>query len=287
MRAPAPAPGCLMFRVFGGTVACAILLAGPAGAAAEVADPFPRMAASYIVRLNGETLWAHEPDRPLPPASLTKIMTALLAIESGRLDEIATVTEAAARATGSRLGLAPGDRMRIEDLVAATMLGSANDAARALAEHLAGSEAGFVQLMNRRARELGMRKTRFANAAGHDHPDLKATAADLARLAAAALSHERFSRLVAEIHREVRTADGKRVFRLENRNELVGRYRGAVGVKSGHTGGAGPCLIAVARRDGDRVLLVLLNARNRWWDAEAVMDRAFLEARRNRKGDRP
>ncbi len=287
MRAPVSVPGCRLFRVFGSTVVCAILLVGPSGAGAEVTDPFPSLAASYLLRLNGVTLWAHVPDRPLPPASLTKIMTALLTIESGRLEEVATVSEAAARETGTRLGLLPGDRMRVGDLLAATMLGSANDAARALAEHLAGNEEKFVLLMNRRARELGMRKTRFANATGHDHPKLKATATDLARLAAEALSHEEFSRLVADIHREVRTADGTRVFRIENRNELVGRFRGAVGVKSGYTQGAGPCLVAIAQREGDRVLLVLLNAPNRWWDAEAVMDRAFLEARRDRKGDSP
>ena len=286
MRSPVSDPGCRLLRVFGGAVVCALLLAGPAGTEAEGTDPFPSLAASYLLRLNGADLWAHDPDRPLPPASLTKIMTALLAIESGRLEETATVTEAAARETGTRLGLLPGDRMRVGDLLAATMLGSANDAARTLADHLAGNEEKFVLLMNRRARELGMRKTRFANATGHDNPEHRSTAADLARLAAAALSHERFSRLVAEIDREVRTVDGKRSFRLENKNELVGRYRGAVGVKSGYTPGAGPCLVAIARRGADRVLLVLLNAPNRWWDAEAVMDRAFLEAKRKPKDSR-
>jgi len=285
MRTPVPDPGCRLASVLCSAAACALLLAGPAGARAEVRDPFPSLAASYLLRLNGADLWARDPDRPLPPASLTKIMTALLAIESGRLEETATVTGAAARETGTRLGLKVGDRMRVEDLLAATMLGSANDAARALADHLAGDEAKFVLLMNRRARELGMRRTRFANATGHDHPDLRSTASDLARLVAAALSHERFSRLVAEIYREVRTVDGNRSFRLENKNELVGRYRGAVGVKSGYTSGAGPCLVAIAQRGADRVLLVLLNAPNRWWDAEAVMDLAFLEARRDRKGD--
>jgi len=279
MRSPVPGPGRRLSRVVGGAVVCALLLAGPAGTEAEGTDPFPSLAASYLLRLNGAVLWAHDADRPLPPASLTKIMTALLAIESGRLKETATVSEAAARETGTRLGLNPGDRMRVEDLLAATMLGSANDAARALADHLAGNEGKFVLLMNRRARELGMRGTRFVNATGHDHPGHRSTASDLARLTAAALSHERFARLVAEIDREVSTVDGKRSFRLENKNELVGRYRGAVGVKSGYTPGAGPCLVAIARRGADRVLLVLLNAPNRWWDAEAVMDLAFLEAR--------
>lgn len=266
---------------------CALFLVFPGRSPAGVPDPFPSLAASYLVRLNGRTLWAHDPDRPLPPASLTKIMTALLALESGRLDEVATVSKSAARETGTRLGLSEGDRMRVGDLLASTVIGSANDAARALAEHLAGSEREFVLLMNRRARALGMRGTRFANATGHDHPKLKATANDLARLAGAALSHERFARLAAIVRTEVRTADGRRVFRLENRNELVGRYPGAAGVKSGYTQGAGACLVAVAERDGDRVLLVLLNARDRWWDAEAIMDRAFLEGKRARKGNAP
>jgi len=272
-------------RVFRGAALAVLLLAVPGGSAAGTPDPFPSIAASYLVRLNGATLWAHEPERPLPPASLTKIMTALLALESGRLEEVATASSAAARETGSRLGLSPGDRMRVEDLLAATVIGSANDAARALAEHLAGSEREFVRRMNRRAKALGMRRTHFTNATGHDQKRHRATAADLALLAAAAMSDERFVRLAAEVWREVRTADGGRLFRLENKNELVGRYPGAVGVKSGYTREAGTCLVAAALRGEDLVLLVLLNAGNRWWDAEAVMDRAFQEAQRTRKGD--
>lgn len=272
-------------RVFRGAALAALLLAVPGGSLAGAPDPFPSIAASYLVRLNGATLWAHEPERPLPPASLTKIMTALLALESGRLEEVATASSAATRETGSRLGLSPGERMRVGDLLAATVIGSANDAARALAEHLAGSEREFVRRMNRRAQALGMRGTHFANATGHDEKRHRATAADLALLAAAAMSDERFVRLAAAVRGEVRTADGGRLFRLENKNELVGRYPGAVGVKSGYTREAGTCLVAAALRGEDRVLLVLLNAGNRWWDAEAVMDRAFEEARRTRKGD--
>jgi len=271
-------------RIFRGAALAALLLAVPAGSHAGAPDPFPSIAASYLVRLNGTTLWAHEPERPLPPASLTKIMTALLTLESGRLDEVATVSSAAARETGSRLGLLPGDRMRVKDLLAATVIGSANDAAHALAEHLAGSEREFVRQMNQRAKALGMRGTRYANATGHDHPGLRATSADLARLAAAAMSDDRFVRLAAAVRTEVRTADGGRVFRLENKNELVGRYPGAVGVKSGYTREAGACLVAAVLRGEDRVLLVLLNAGNRWWDAEVVMDKAFREAQRTRKG---
>lgn len=253
----------------------ALLVLTVTPAAAGVTDPFPDKAASYLLAVDGETVWAHRPARRLPPASLTKILTALLVVERGRLDEVVTVGRAAAEETGTRLGLLPGDRMRAGDLLAATLLGSANDAARALAEHLDGSERRFVDRMNSRARSLGMRDTRFANATGHDRRGHFSTVRDLALLAEAALRNEIFSRIVAVVRMTVRTADGKRSFTLENKNEMVGRYRGVIGVKSGYTQGAGPCLIALAERGRTRILLVMLNAPNRWWDAVAMLDSAF------------
>lgn len=266
---------------------CALLLFAAGGDAAEVGDPFPAMAASYLVKLNGAILWAHDPGRPLPPASLAKMMTALLVLERGRLDGVATASEAASCETGTRLGLSPGDRMRVRDLLAATLLGSANDAARVLAEHVAGSEARFVRLMNAKARALGMRGTHFANATGHHHPELRSTAEDLALLAEAALRNEVFAGLAATVRMEVRTADGRRVFTLENKNEMVGRYPGAIGVKTGYTREAGACLVVLAERGEDRALLVMLNAPNRWWDAVAMLDNAFLAAQKMREARRP
>lgn len=253
----------------------ALLVLTVTPAAAGVTDPFPHEAASYLLAVDGKTVWARRPDLRLPPASLTKVMTALLVIERGRLDEIVTVGGAAAAETGTRLGLVPGDRMRAGDLLAATLLGSANDAGRALAEHVAGSERRFIDRMNARARALGLRDTRFANATGHDHQGHFSTARDLAVLAEAALKNEIFSNLVAVVRMTVRTADGKRAFTLENKNEMVGRYRGVVGIKTGYTLEAGPCLIALAERGRTRVLLVMLNAPNRWWDAVAMLDSAF------------
>ncbi len=246
-----------------------------APAVAGVTDPFPYEAASYLIAVDGKTVWARRPDVRLPPASLTKVMTALLAIERGRLDEVVTISRAAAAETGTRLGLASGNRMRAADLLAATLLGSANDAARALAEHVAGSERLFVERMNARAGALGMRDTHFANATGHDQEGHHSTARDLALLAEAALKDASFSELVAVVRMTVRTVDGKRAFTLENKNEMVGRYRGVVGVKTGYTPAAGPCLIALAERGRTRVLLVMLNAPNRWWDGVAMLDGAF------------
>jgi D-alanyl-D-alanine carboxypeptidase (penicillin-binding protein 5/6) len=227
------------------------------------------------VKVDGREIWARDPDRRLPPGSLAKMMTALLVLERPGLGEVATVSEAASRETGTRLGLAPGDRMPVVDLLAATLLGSANDACRALADHVGGSQERFVTLMNDRAREMGLAGTRFANACGHDDPGMHATARDLARLAEVAMENPVFARMVGMVRGEVSTADGRRKFLLENKNELVGRYRGAVGVKTGFTPRAGKCLVAIAERDGGRVLLVLLNAPDRWWKAEEMLDAAF------------
>lgn len=244
-------------------------------------DPFPqKQAASYLVTVDRKPLWARNPDKPVPPASLTKVMTALLVLERGRLDETATVGPGSSRETGSRIGLKAGDRMKVRDLLAAAVIQSANDACRALAEHVGGTEARFVEMMNTRAAALGLERTRFANACGHDHPRHRSTARDLALLAEAALAHKAFADLAAMVRTSVRTVDGTRVFNLENKNELIGRYPGAIGVKSGFTARAGKCVIALAERDNVRVMLVLLGASERWWNAEAMLDRAFAEARK-------
>src|SRR5512144_2357827 len=121
-----------------------------------------------MVQADSNVLWSRHTDRHLPPASLTKLMTALLVLEHGQPDEAVTVTPDATRETGSRLGLKTGERFRLHDLLAAALLPSANDACQALADHLAGDEARFVARMNRRAQELGMHGTHFTNACGHD-----------------------------------------------------------------------------------------------------------------------
>jgi D-alanyl-D-alanine carboxypeptidase (penicillin-binding protein 5/6) len=255
------------------TVALAVAL--PATAGGALPDPFPGAAASYLLKIDGKAVWERFPDRRLPPASLTKIMTALLVLERGRLGEVTTISRAASRESGTRLGLKAGERVRVAELLAAAVIGSANDAARALAEHVDGTEDKFVRRMNERAAALGMRNTRFVNATGHHAPGHYSTANDIAVLSEAALSDPRFARLAATVSLEIRNADGSCSFALENRNEMVGRYRGVAGVKSGYTREAGPCLAAWAVRGERRVLLVLLNAPNRWWDAVAMLDNAF------------
>ncbi|MBK8725767.1 MAG: D-alanyl-D-alanine carboxypeptidase [Holophagaceae bacterium] len=245
------------------------------GGAEPPPGPFPGVARAYLVKVDGRELWAHRADAPMPPASLTKVMTGLLVLERGRLDGVVTVSRAASRETGHRLGLREGDRLRVRDLLTAALVGSANDAAHALADHVAGSEGRFVRLMNRRARELKLTRTRFANASGHDQAGHQASARDLARLAEAAMAQPEFAARAATVYATLHTVDGRRTFQVENQNQLVGRYPGTVGVKSGYTPGAGRCVIAQAEGQGRRATLVLLHAADRWWDAEKLLDRAL------------
>jgi serine-type D-Ala-D-Ala carboxypeptidase (penicillin-binding protein 5/6) len=242
-------------------------------------DAAPAFARAFVIEIDGVRRSARAADTPLPPASLTKMMSGLLVAESGReLGEPVTVSAAAASATGSRLGLRAGDRMRAADLLTAMMVASSNDACRALAEWHAGSEAQFVDAMNVRAERLGLSRTRFANACGHDALGHVATANDLATLARAAMAAPELARRAGLANAELRTVDGRRRFRISNHNQLIGRSQGVIGVKSGFTARAGKCIVALARRGPHEVLLVMLDAKNRWWDAHDALDYAFRRA---------
>jgi D-alanyl-D-alanine carboxypeptidase (penicillin-binding protein 5/6) len=257
-----------------------ILLASVTATRAATDDPFPAAASSYLLRIDAKTVSAHRPERRLRPASLTKIMTALLVLERVPLERVVTVSSGAAAESRTRIGLRRGDRMTVGNLLAATLIYSANDACRALADHAGGDRRRFIALMNSRARELGLDDTRFNDPCGHDQPNHYSSAHDLAILAETALKNRTFRELVSRQQLQIRTVDGRRRFTLRNRNHLLGRYPGATGVKTGYTKAAGRCLIALAERGDTRVLLVMLHARNRWQDAAAMLDRAFLQAGR-------
>lgn len=241
-------------------------------------DPFPGVAQSYRVEVNGSLVWEKQGERRLAPASLTKLMTALLVAEQGQPHALVTVSAGAARETGSRIGLTQGELFRVNDLLAATLIASANDACRALADHLAGSQPHFVQRMNRRAAELGMHNTHFSNACGHDAVGHFSSAQDLALLAHALLKYPWARELVALKEARIVALEGGRSYLLASTNALIGRYPGALGLKTGHTAKAGNCLIALAQRGPTQVLLVLLHGQDRWWDAVDILDLAFAHA---------
>jgi D-alanyl-D-alanine carboxypeptidase (penicillin-binding protein 5/6) len=263
-------------------LAAALALAAGSARGGELPDPFPQAGAAYLVALGDEPpIWGRAPDAPRLPASLTKLMTALLALEERGADADAwvTVSARAAAETGSRAGLRRGEAITRADAITATLVASANDACLALAEHVGGSVATFVERMNRRALALGLTGTHFENPCGHDAPGHRSTARDLLVLARAALAVPGFRRIVAEERATVRTRAG-RTIALRTHNVLLGRLPGASGVKSGYTEGAGQCVVALARRGDVEVLVVLLGAPDRWWAAAALLEAGFAEARR-------
>lgn len=237
-------------------------------------DPFPHMAAAYLVQVDGQTLWGKQPALRLPPASLTKLMTALLVLDQVQPAAEVVVSRAAAGETGTRLGLRERERFRARDLLAAALIASANDACRALMDKVAGQQR-FVAMMNQRARLWGMADTHFSNGCGHDGPAHYSSARDLAVLAEKALAQPVIRELAARSELAIASIDGRQQHRLASTNALLGRCPGVIGLKTGHTRLAGNCLIAYAERGGRHVLLVMLNAPNRWWDAADIFTLAF------------
>ena len=245
------------------TIAASLLSSALACRADAASSPFVNPPPSYLLQVNGRTYRERNSDTRRAPASLTKMMTALIVLEELDLDEVVTVSRSAARETGSRIGLRRGDRLTVRALLAATLMNSANDACRALADHAAGSQRAFVARMNARARRLQLEDTRFSNACGHDQAGLYSTAHDLALLSERALRIPLFAELVARRSMRIATVNGRRTFYLRNKNRLIGRYAGARGVKTGTTPNAGQCLVALAQREDRKVLLAIMHARNR------------------------
>jgi serine-type D-Ala-D-Ala carboxypeptidase (penicillin-binding protein 5/6) len=243
----------------------ALALAPPALAAPSGID-----ARAYLVveGKTGEVLAGKAAAQPVPMASITKLMTVLLALERSRLDETATVEADATTAGGSTIGLQPGERISVRDLVRAALIQSANDAAQALADHVGGDEERFVALMNARARDLGLRQTHFARPDGLDAPGHYSSARDVTRLARIAMQKP-FVR--ATVRRtEASIAGGRSLYVW---NDLLRTFPGVIGVKTGHTSLAGWCQVAAARVRGVTIYATLLGGPSR---AERNEDLATL-----------
>lgn len=254
-------------RVLGLALALTLLLPGRARAMSTSAA-----SAVLIEQESGRVLYAQNAGEERLIASITKIMTAVAALEHGKLQQEYTVT-AADMAEGSSMYLKPGDRLRLEELLYGLMLASGNDAALAVAHCVCGDVEKFVELMNDTARRLGMTHSHFANPNGLDAPEHYSSAADMAVLAAYALENNDFRRIVSTASVTV----GERY--LVNHNKLLRLCEGCIGVKTGFTKAAGRTLVSAAARGGMTLVCVTLNDGDDWNDHMALLDYGFANYR--------
>jgi D-alanyl-D-alanine carboxypeptidase (penicillin-binding protein 5/6) len=258
------------------------LLLIAAGARHAQAVPLPShptvtaKAAILIDNQTGEVLWQRNPDLPLPPASTTKIVTAILALQSGRLDDSFRVTPEAAQAPPSKISLRPGWSMRLRDLVYAVLLNSANDASVVIAEGLAGSVPAFAERMNARARALGATHSHFVNPNGLPAADHYSTARDLATMFEYALEDPVFRSAINTKTTIVSPASGSsRRIVLRSHNRLLGNYHIHVVGKTGWTLAAKKCFVGAAQANGREIGVAVLGSRDLWGDLRRLIEYGF------------
>ena len=255
-------------------VAFALVEAVPA-IAARVATPEVTCAGCFLQDDSGRILYARAAGRPRANASTTKMVTALVVRTQTSLTELVTISANAAATGGGGEDLTAGERHPVEDLLAALLLTSSNDAAVALAEHVTGTEESFVVTMNDLAAELGAEDTNFTTSHGLDAPGHHSSARDLALIAWEVLDDPVLADLVGQP--SVRIGSGEV---LENRNVLIEGYRGATGVKTGFTANAGDVLVASAERDDRSLVAVAMNSENAAADARALLNYGWAKLQR-------
>ena len=273
-----------MKRLAAALLAAALLPLPARAAEAPAANPAgaPAVGAGAAVLMEKETgtiLCAQNPHDKLEPASVTKVMTLLLvleAVDDGRLalDDMVTASARAASMGGSQVYLREGEQMSVDDLLKAVAVVSGNDAAVALAEHLAGSEEAFVALMNQRAAELGMADTCFVNCTGLPAAGHLTSAHDIAVMSRELLQHPKIRDYTTIWMDSIRGGQ----FQLSNTNKLVRFYEGATGLKTGSTDSAGYCLAASAEREGMELIAVVLKAdtsEQRFEGAKSLLNYGF------------
>jgi len=243
--------------------------------------PGPELAAKSVMILDqdsGRVLYAKNPDARLPIASLTKIMTALVVLDKyqNNLDMPIQVSSIAAEATGSRMYLYKNERLTALDLLKGLLIQSANDAATVFATEIADDPSSFVRAMNSKAQEMGLINTHFTNDIGFDEADHYSTARDIAEMTRVALNNEIFAEIVAIDKTTVYDITGRLSHSLNNTNELIGRFKNVIGVKTGTTDEAGESLVASAvGSSGQRVIAVLLNSPDRFREGKEALDWAL------------
>ncbi len=264
---------------------CAIVLSlmclAPAAQASEAPAPPPApattMQAGVLLDMeSGKVLWSRDEGGIRAPASLTKVMTALVALENSPLDKPGVISHAARNAPGQRMFAEEGWTMPVGDMLWGLMLQSGNDAAIALAETISpdGTVEGFMKIANARAAELGAKDTHFTNPHGLDQPGHQSTARDLALITSAALNNPTFTEIVSSKTHAVPWGDGTNHLFI-NHNKMLWRYPGTMGVKTGFTSDAGNCLISAVHRDGHTLIAVVMGTPAHYADSTALYDWGF------------
>lgn len=260
------------------SAAAPVLAAETDAEAAPVAAPALSVGAEAAVLMDvstGDVLFDKQAFKKKPPASTTKIMTAILGLELGKPDEVVTVSPKAAAVGESTLHLDPGEKIPLYELITGALVRSGNDACVAIAEQIAGTEENFVKLMNRKALTLGAENTNFVNTNGLPTKNHYSTAYDLALMARYGLQNPAFASITRQRETEIHFLEPDVLMNLRNTNKLLWNYPYADGVKTGTTNAAGKCLVASATKDGRQLVTVVLNAPNRFGDAQKLLEWGF------------
>ena len=254
-----------------------VVLWGNSAVAAVYPPQVDAEAAVLMVATTKEVLFEKRPNGIMYPASTTKIVTLLTALEKGNSNSIVTVSPHAAECEGSSLELQAGDRLELREAMYGMMLVSGNDAAEAIAENVAGSVPTFVDMMNVQGEKAGAMNTHFSNPHGLPDPfNHFTTAYDLALITAYAMQKPEFVDVVSRRDYSVHFLNRSNTY-VNNTNKLLRTYPDANGVKTGYTNDAGECLVASAKRGGIQLIVILFNSEHRWKDATLLLDYGFQQ----------
>lgn len=233
--------------------------------------------ATLICADSGSVLWSKNEKETLPMASTTKIMTAVLALETMQAcgNKEVEITEEMVRVEGTSMGLMPGDIVNLEALAKGMLLCSGNDAANAAAIAVSEDTGNFINLMNEKAKLIGMNNTKFSTPSGLDKDNHHSTAEDMAVLGAYAMENEDFAKIVSQKSTQVKFINPGKTVNIKNHNKLLRLYDGCIGIKTGFTKSAGRCLVSCAQRNGVKLVCVTLNAPNDWDDHTKLFNFGF------------
>lgn len=263
-------------KVFSGLLIFYLLIFSVFGVKAQ--DPeVSAKSAILICADSGSVIFAKNESDPLPMASTTKIMTALLTLENMEVygDKEIEITDEMVRVEGTSMGLMPGNIVDLKALAEGMLTVSGNDAANAAAIAVAGNTEKFVHMMNEKANLIGMEDTEFCTPSGLDKGDHHSTAKDMAFLGAYAMENENFADIVSKKSIKVHFINPNKYVTMKNHNKLLRLYDGCIGIKTGFTKSAGRCLVSCAERGGARLICVTLNAPNDWDDHTKLYNYGF------------